>query len=227
MCALAHLFEEESLATTVVALVREHAEKMRPPRALWVPFELGRPFGAPNNVEQQLDVLDKALALLQNNSTEPVLNDFIETDALQDVEKPWGFPVALQTESVLTEMQSIVPLWEQAQERHGRTTVGLSSLSPEEAIDFVRRYFSGDPLPNPKGMANVARARFAIDDIKALYTEAGAAVGSPASTQLQDWFWNKTIAGEMILDFQHRARSSDNKNLNMIAGSLVPAERVR
>jgi len=48
VCGLAHFFEDEGISTVVIALVREHAEAIRAPRALWVPFELGRPLGAPN-----------------------------------------------------------------------------------------------------------------------------------------------------------------------------------
>ena len=46
----------------LVALVRLHAEKVRPPRALWVPYELGRPFGEPGNAELQRQILAEALA---------------------------------------------------------------------------------------------------------------------------------------------------------------------
>ena len=42
--ATAHYLEEEGLATAGVSLVRENTERLRPPRFLWVPFELGRPF---------------------------------------------------------------------------------------------------------------------------------------------------------------------------------------
>ena len=62
MSALAHYFEEEGLATTAIALVRHHAERIRPPRALWVPFELGRPLGAPDEPDFQKRVLRAALA---------------------------------------------------------------------------------------------------------------------------------------------------------------------
>ena len=64
MSALAHWLEEEGIATTLVALVRLHAEKMAPPRSLWVPFELGRPFGAPNAPDFQRRVLRSALEQL-------------------------------------------------------------------------------------------------------------------------------------------------------------------
>ena len=45
MSGLAKYFEEEGLATTLIALVRGQAEAVAPPRALWVSFPLGRPFG--------------------------------------------------------------------------------------------------------------------------------------------------------------------------------------
>jgi len=32
-----------------VSLIREQTAAIRPPRALWVPFMLGRPFGVPND----------------------------------------------------------------------------------------------------------------------------------------------------------------------------------
>ena len=49
MSGLAKFLEDEGLATTLIALVREQAADVAPPRALWVPFELGRPFGAPDD----------------------------------------------------------------------------------------------------------------------------------------------------------------------------------
>ena len=47
MGGLAIYFEEEGLATTQISLIRIHTERTRPPRALWVPYELGRPIGVP------------------------------------------------------------------------------------------------------------------------------------------------------------------------------------
>ena len=54
---MAHYIEEEGLATTQISLVRLHTEKIKPPRALWVPYELGRPLGQPNDPEFQKRVL--------------------------------------------------------------------------------------------------------------------------------------------------------------------------
>ena len=57
MGALGHYLESEGLATAGLSLVRLHSEKIRPPRALWVPFELGRPLGVPNDAAFQTRVL--------------------------------------------------------------------------------------------------------------------------------------------------------------------------
>ena len=80
MGALGHYLEAEGIATTQISLVREHTEALAPPRALWVPFMLGRPFGAPGNPGFQRKVLLAALGLLERHSDSggPVLEDFQE-----------------------------------------------------------------------------------------------------------------------------------------------------
>jgi hypothetical protein len=221
---LAHYLEDEGLATVVVALVREHVVSMRPPRALWVPFELGRPFGPPGEAGLQLRVLRTALALLDRPPAGPIVEDFVIQESFPAT-GDWRPPAALERASPLAEAASVMPVWQLACNRIGRTTVGISGLAPETAVEFVARYLSPEPLPNPKGMAAVARVRFAIDDVKAFYLEAALAEGGhPSSQQLRDWFWNETLAGNMIREFQDRALASDDANLNRIADSLVPAE---
>lgn len=226
MSGLAHFLEDEGLSTIVVALVREHVVKMSPPRALWVPFEMGRPFATPNDVELQQRVLKAALALLDEPTSEPLLQDFAEESSDLQGDLNWEYPGKLDADSVIAEALSVLPIWHKAQTRINRTSFGISGFSPEAAIEFIHRYLSPDPMPNPKGMAPVSRARFTIDDIKVFYFEAALANGGrPSSFQLNEWFWKQTLAGKMILDFQDAARLSNDKNLRLIAGSLVPPER--
>lgn len=63
MSALGHYLEEEGIATVVIALIRPQAENTRPPRALWVPFELGRPIGPPGDAAFQKRVILAALGI--------------------------------------------------------------------------------------------------------------------------------------------------------------------
>ena len=225
MSGLAHYLEDEGLATVIVALVREHIVSMRPPRALWIPFELGRPFGEPGHADLQRRVLQASLALLDKPATAPLLEDFSEAVAVDD-DSDWRFPGTLDSTGVLAEAASVMPVWNQACERLERTTVGISGLAPEAAVEFIERFHSADPLPNPRGMAPVSRARFAVDDIKAFYFEAALAqAGHPSTRQLHEWFWNGTLVGALLREFQEQARVSEDKNLRLIASSLVPAER--
>ena len=226
MSGLAHYFEDEGLASVIVALVREHIVSMRPPRALWVPFELGRPFGAPNAPGLQGRVLGAALALLDRDDPTPLLVDYDEEAPFADGDPDWHFPGELDRGDARAEAASVRPIWQRACRRLGRTTVGISGLEPEAAVEYLQRYHGDSPMPNPKGMAPVARARFAVDDIKAFYLEAALAGGGhPSTRQLQDWLWQETLAGDLIREFQQQARLSDDSNLKLIAGSLVPAER--
>ncbi len=69
--------ERRGIDTVVLQLLREVAERMRPPRALFVPFRHGYPLGAPNDPPGQHEVLEAALRLLEDNSLRPpVLVDF-------------------------------------------------------------------------------------------------------------------------------------------------------
>ena len=70
-------FERQGISTAVVALLRHVAEKVRPPRALFVPFRHGYPLDAPNDPARQLAVLEALLRLVEDPSLEaPALRDF-------------------------------------------------------------------------------------------------------------------------------------------------------
>ena len=77
MCVIARVFEEEGLATVSIALVKEHAAKVKPPRALFVPFPYGYPLGKPDDPEFQHQVIAAAFNLLEGPEG-PVLVDFPE-----------------------------------------------------------------------------------------------------------------------------------------------------
>ena len=70
-------FERQGIATVVIQLLREAAEKVRPPRALFVPFKHGFPLGEPNNAELQRRVIEAALSLFERaDAIPPVLGEF-------------------------------------------------------------------------------------------------------------------------------------------------------
>ena len=72
---LARALETEGIATTSISMVREHTEKLKPPRALFVPFPFGHALGRPNDPDLQHRVLRAALDLLAEPAG-PILRDF-------------------------------------------------------------------------------------------------------------------------------------------------------
>ncbi len=70
--------ERQGISTVVIQLLRHVAEKVRPPRALFVPFKHGYPLDTPNDPQRQLAVMEAALRLLEDPSLSggPVLRDY-------------------------------------------------------------------------------------------------------------------------------------------------------
>ena len=78
MSLVAAELERNGIATVVVQLLRLATEKVRPPRALSVPFRHGYPLDSPNEPARQRAVLEAALALLEDNSAvPPVIVDYV------------------------------------------------------------------------------------------------------------------------------------------------------
>ena len=63
--------ERRGISTVAVQLLRRVAEKVQPPRALWVPFRHGYPLDAPNEPQRQLAVIEAALRVLEDQSLRP------------------------------------------------------------------------------------------------------------------------------------------------------------
>jgi hypothetical protein len=69
--------ERRGITTASLTMLPEVTKKVRPPRALSVPWPLGFPLGAPNDVALQRKVLIALLALLSRTDV-PVLESFKE-----------------------------------------------------------------------------------------------------------------------------------------------------
>ena len=69
--------ERRGISTVAIQLLRRVAEKVQPPRALWVPFLHGYPLDAPDNPKRQIAVIDAALRMLEDqNLSPPAIVDF-------------------------------------------------------------------------------------------------------------------------------------------------------
>ena len=71
--------ERQGIATVAIQLLREIAERVGPPRALWVPFPHGYPLAAPDDPARQHAVIEAALRLLEDEAASPpALRDYVE-----------------------------------------------------------------------------------------------------------------------------------------------------
>jgi hypothetical protein len=63
--------ERRGISTVAIQLLRSVAEKVRPPRALVVPFRHGCPLGVPDDAKHQHAVIEAALRMLEDESLKP------------------------------------------------------------------------------------------------------------------------------------------------------------
>jgi hypothetical protein len=231
--ALGHFIEEEGIATVAIALIRPQTERTRPPRALWVPFELGRPFGPPNDPAFQKQVLLAALRLLEAKDGPVLLADFAEDDPRETPDPNWRPPIAAAAIDVEAEIAALAPAYNRTRAERGRSTVGLSGLAPAEAAAYVATWLrepsAKDPPSSPVAdLSPVLCLRFAVDDLKAYALEAAIEGGGrPSSKQLGDWLWNETATGAAIRELRLRLIEAEDERAKLIGGMfLVPALRV-
>jgi hypothetical protein len=72
---LSGAIERENITTVGISLLREVTSVIHPPRALFVPFPLGFPLGAPHDAALQHQVIRAAFDLLPRTDV-PVLESF-------------------------------------------------------------------------------------------------------------------------------------------------------
>lgn len=65
--------EEIGISTVSITLLEDITRKVKPPRALLVPYGFGHPLGEPNNPELQHAIIAETLSLLQDEATPPIL----------------------------------------------------------------------------------------------------------------------------------------------------------
>ena len=211
-----------------MSLIRPVSEAVRPPRALWVPFPLGRPFGPPNRPDIQLNVLKETLCLVDQPAG-PALIDYPDTteDEIWP-ENGWSCPVTFpgiqpETESdalktqLHTEVQLLRPWFDEGLRRRGRTTVGITGKSAEsigEMLEIMASFARGVEITVPDGyrQSMPALLRYLAADIRAFYEEAATSKPGEALPDLEDleqWFFLETVAGDVFYEVREKLLRAD------------------
>lgn len=185
---------------------------MRPPRFLAVPFELGRPFGAPNQPEFQTRVLRSALQLLERQDGPPILEIFPEDapDVEEESENAWSCPVSFVPEKethteraglVFAEMEQLKPWHEVYAQKRGRAAHKVSGLDLPQIFKLLDELADGNPAPETGSEIPLPELiRLSIDDVRTWYGEA--AQGQPGKgsfRKINEWFWTETAAAHLIV----------------------------
>jgi hypothetical protein len=231
------------VATAGISLIRPHTEVIKPPRALWVPFQMGHPIGAPNDPAFQRKVMISLLDLLKAPSG-PVLEDFPEDEPENDEITALACPVnftrsvdkdeegdALKT-AFLREMTALRPWYDMALAKRKRTTIGAGNIEVEKLGDFIYAFLESTEPENPRDDIPLSNTlKLAIEDLKAYYIEgitAQPGQENASSQVLQNWFWDETVAGKVLLELKDVCAASEDKMMSFIgAHFIVPGDVAR
>ncbi len=231
---LAHYLERPAsvggagVATVQISLIRPVTEAIQPPRALWVPFPFGRPLGAPDRVDLQLDVLRRTLTLA-HEPLGPVLIDYVEDGATSaDTDEAWVSPITLPsvapahalsalTQQLQYEAQLLRPWFDAGLQARGRTAVGTSGKGVdaiEEMLGVFAQFAVDGDMTVTDGYSHEMpqQLRYIGDDIRDYYMEAVIAKSDtvfPTPTDLLEWFYLETLAGEVFYRVRDRLLAAD------------------
>ncbi len=211
MCTLAHVFEAAGLSTVVITPMRNIAERMRTPRALYAEFPLGLPLGKPRDTAYQHRVLEAAFALLERPAG-PVLEDFPETIQSKDG-APLECPLPPRYDPTLhpavDEARALRSAYDRAVAKNGRTSVGRV-IGPDDVPAALEQFvWIADGKPwNEVGLAG--RPMQVVHDIRAYYEELAFELvgdGPIPAWGAERWFFDTTEAGKLLLEARRRLKA--------------------
>lgn len=207
-----------------------------------MPFELGRPVGAPGNPAFQKRVLRMALDLLER-AHGPVLEDFPDDEPEGTAaEVPLACPVSFATSvdaldgrsellnAFRAEAAGLRDWYEGAVQLRGRTTADSTGLAPEAVIDFVAAFAQGEEPPNPVPSVPVGMAlKMATEDLKAYYNESVTAQPGRATdvVGLEEWFWTETAAARVLNEVRKHCLTREGALFEQLGHTwLVPRRQL-
>ena len=227
---LARCFEEAGISTTGVVFVKEHAERVKPPRMLWVPFAFGNALGAADDTKLQHRVLGAALELLKRQKG-PVLEEFPDDAAPEALLQASAAERSGAGDNLdpADELTALRPYYERWVDKHGgRTQVGLCGVPQRRfrgIVRFLQGYTAGeqqDSADRPEGVKLPQYIRYCVDDLKAFYYEARMEQRpDSADSQVHEWFWGETEMGRLIVTLAARMEESEDAETKAIPYGLA------
>jgi hypothetical protein len=209
--------------------MREHIEMIKPPRAIWLDFPMGRPMGKPNDPAYQTKVIRAAFKLF-DTPTGPVLEDFADTIPVKNGRMGYALPpefvisaedigdVDALVAEIQTEIKELRSAYDLAVAARGRTTVGASELAIEDFAPYIGEFVKGGKPRSPrKGMTPIPLLKLVVEDLNAYYTESRTHRDTIDDFELLGkWFWEESKAGLLIMWLEAKSLASEDKVLRQI-----------
>ena len=227
---LARCLEEAGLSTTGVVFVKEHAERTKPPRMLWVPYAFGNALGRPGDPLTQHQVMKAAFDLLGVGKG-PTLEEF-EDDSVPEgllQASAAGRSEASKGLNPADELTSLRPYYERWVESNGgRTAVGVSGVPQRRlrgVVRFLEAYAAGEDTDyegRPENVGLPQYIRYCVDDLKAFYYEARMEQRpGTADSEIHEWYWSDTAMSGLILGLVETMSQSEDPAVKAIPYGLA------
>jgi len=224
-----------------IGLIPLHVSLIRPPRALVVPFELGRPFGAPEAPDLQRAVMAHALGLMARNDG-PILETFArEPDVETAATSGWSPPIerapdidpaddeAAFTAALKAEIAALQPACDRWIARGGRRLDRISGCMPSQIVDLMLGLARNSSMESPMpGYPAELAVKFAADDLKHAYYQAALAQpGTVTDIEVDDWFFGGTLAGRLLFALRAALLDADDEAVRGFAShAFVPSHQM-
>ena len=201
-----------------------------------MPFELGRPMGVPDNAVFQRKVLLDLISLLERTDGPFIIDDFQEnTPETENEGEVLSCPVSFDDQDssdpdplktrFVREIMAIRPWYDIAVKTRERTTVGGSGIEIDSLGEFLYAFVKGEIPENPRDDVDISvTLKLAVEDIKSYYVEGVTSQPGQeglSSKALDNWFWNDTLAGKVLLELVRTCSGSDNEMIKMTGSHFI------
>ncbi|MBN1833335.1 MAG: hypothetical protein JW896_14620 [Deltaproteobacteria bacterium] len=190
----------------------------------------------PHDAGFQKKVLITLLRLLDRPDGPIVLDDY-PLDAPESEEETAGLscPVRFDDQATgasdplktrfLREIQAMRPWYDMALEKRGRTSLGGSGVNIDLLGEYIYAYVKGEEPDNPlQDVDPSVSLKLAVEDLKGYYIEAVTAQPGQedlSSKALKEWLWDKTTAGEVLIELIKTCSQSENEKLKMMGTHFI------
>ena len=226
---LARCFEGAGISTTGVVFVKEHAERTKPPRMLWVPYAFGNALGRAGDPLIQHQVMKAAFDLLDAEKG-PVLEEFEDDTVPADLLQASGAERSDAAKGLnpADELTALRPYYERWVEKNGgRTAVGVSGVPQRRfrgVVRFLEGYTAGEDTDydgRPDGIGVPQFIRYCVDDLKAFYYEARMEQRPGAEdSEIHEWYWGETAMSALIVRLTETMNQSEDPAVKAIPYGL-------